>query len=1118
MRDNLYLAAIAIFALLNPTGAAAQALYGSLVGSVVDSSNAPVPGATVKITHTGTNQTRSMSTNDAGGYSFAALAVGAYDISISKEGFQTFVQRSVTLTINTVGRVDATLQVGNIVESVQVTAAAALLQTDRAEVRAEVTSDLLEKLPIFPGRNYEGLFVTLPGFAPPSNFGPIPTNPSRTLAFAVNGTSRSSNGLKIDGAGAKSVWMRMTAAFSPALESIETVNVVTNSFDAEQGLAGGAAVSVNIKSGTNVMRGSAFEYHSDNAIKSRSYFLPANQRKPKMVFNQFGGTLGGPIKRDKLFYFVSYDGTTDRRLADNNGGFYTVPTAAIRNGDMSASSTPVYDPATGASNGSGRTPFAGNIIPRARQNAIVTDKILPLLPLPTIGDRLANNFYAAGIASFTRYQVDTKFNWNVSDKLTTSFRVSTTPWNVYSDAAFGDLALGGSPLFSQAWTAGNSQGGVWNATATAVYTVSPTFIVDSYFGFTLEDYNEVPGRSNEKVGLDYLKIPGTNGPRQQDGGWPRFNVDTYAAIGIGQTNLPIWVHDPQYTYVANVNWTKGTHNIRFGGEVAREHMNHWEPGAARDTFTFAGGITSTLGGPTPNQYNSFGGFLLGLPSGIAKSTPWEEMTSRTWSHSLYIRDQWQATRKLTVSYGARWEYFPMGTRRDRGFHNYDFTSNKLIIGGIGGNPMNAGFTTSKKYIAPRFGIAFRPTDTWVIRAGYGISYDTWSIIRNMLSGYPVTTVYNVPVPNTFTPAGPLENGIPALPAPDLGNGIIDMPLNVNITVPANPYVRPYIQSWNLTIQKQLGRGFVGQAGYVASRTTHQVGRFNANSGRVLGAGLAGQPLFQRFGRTANTDVLSPYGNGTYDSLQTSLERRFANGYQIRFAYTWSKNIQIGGDTLTDGAPYIQIPEYMRLNRNVSPLDVRSNFSSMGVAELPFGAGKRWGNSNPVAKAVLSGWQVNGVLVMYTGEPFSASAAATSLNTPGSTQRADQVKQDVQYLGNTGPGQSWFDPLAFKAVTDVRFGSAGFNTLRGPGTVSLDLGVFRQFSIRERYKLEFRAEAFNATNTPHFSNPAGNVSNMVLNGDGTVRSLGGYTEITTVKGKGRDGIDERMLRFGLRLNF
>jgi Carboxypeptidase regulatory-like domain len=1105
---------LVIVMLWGPTSGAAQALYGSLIGSVVDPANATVPGATVRVTHTGTNQSRSMQTNDAGGYSFPALTVGTYDVSIEKTGFQTFTQTRVLLTINSVVRLDAKLQVGVVAESLQVTATAPVLQTDRGEVRSELTSENFANLPIALGRNYEGLFVTLPGFAPPSNFGPIPVNSSRTLAFAVNGTSRSSNGLKIDGATAKSAWMRMTAAFSPALESIEQVNVVTNSFDAEQGLAGGAAISVNIKSGTNAMHGSAFEYHTDNALKARPFFLPANQQKPKMVFNQFGGTLSGPIKKDKLFYFASYDGWTDRRLAD---GIFTVPTAAIRAGDMAGSSTPIYDPATGAPDGSGRTPFFGNIIPKERQSSIVTERILPLLPLPNVPDRLTNNYYAAGVASFTRHKVDTKFNWNPNDKLTTSYRVSTTPWRVYSDSAFGNTALGGPPLFSPAWTAGNSDGSVWNAGATAAYTFTPAFIVDSYFGFTRENYNEVPGRSSEKVGLDYLKIPGTNGSRSQDGGWPRFNVNNYAAMGIGQTNVPISVHDPQYSLGTNLNWLKGGHNIRFGGEIGREEMNHWEPSAVRDVFDFSGGITTTRGGPSPNQFNSFAAFLLGLPSGVTKVTPWEEMTSRMWTYSLYLRDQWLVTRKLTVSLGARWEYYPMGTRRDRGFHNYDFNTNKLIIGGIGNNPTNAGITTSAKYVAPRVGIAYRPASSWVMRAGYGISYDTWAIIRNLLYEYPGITNYIVPSANSFTPAGTLEAGIPAVAAPQLGNGIIDMPLDVSITVPSNPYVRPYIQSWNLTLQKEIGAGFVAQAGYVASRTIHQLGRYDANSGRVLGAGLQGRPLFQKFGRTATTDVLSPYGHATYDSLQASLDRRFASGYQVRLGYTWSKNIQIGGDTLSDSRPYIQIPEYNRLNRNVSPLDVRHNFNVTGFAELPFGPNKKWANSNTTLGALLSSWQVSGVLVMYTGEPFSVTAADTSLNTPGSTQRADQVVQDVKYPRKTGPGQSWFDPLAFKPVTEVRFGTAGFNTLRGPGTFNLDFGIFRRFAIGER-NLEFRAQAFNATNTPHFGNPGNNVSNMVLNPDGSIRSLGGYTEITTVKAKGRDGIDERVVQFGIRLSF
>ena len=458
------IAAISTIFVLNlaVTPGNAQALYGSIVGNVLDSTNASVPDAAVKITQKETNQTREGRTNAEGFYSFPTIPAGTYEVVVSKEGFQTVARNNVPLTINSVARVDLVLNVGVVAESVQVTAQAAVLQTDRAEVRSEVTSRTLENAPLPPGRNYENLFVTLPGFAPPSNFGPIPTNPSRTLAFSVNGASRSTVGLKIDGASSRSVWMRMNAAFSPSIDAIETVNVVTNSFDAEQGQAGGAAISVNIKSGTNALHGSAYEYHTNNNLKARPYFLPANQGKPKMIMNQFGGTIGGPIEKDKFFYFVSYERLMDRRLADNNAGLFTVPTAAIRKGDMSGSSNLIYDPATGNPDGSGRTPFAGNQVPVGRQDPIVTGKILPLLPLPTL-DTLTNNYYASGIARFNRNQVDSKVNWTASDKLSVSGRFSITPWSVYSDAAFGDDKLGGSPLYNQAWTAGNSDGSVRTA-------------------------------------------------------------------------------------------------------------------------------------------------------------------------------------------------------------------------------------------------------------------------------------------------------------------------------------------------------------------------------------------------------------------------------------------------------------------------------------------------------------------------------------------------------------------------------------------------------------------------------------------------------------------------------
>jgi Carboxypeptidase regulatory-like domain len=366
----------------------AQGLYGSLVGNVTDPATASVPWAKVKITHAQTNQVRATLTNIDGSYTFPAIPPGTYEIEISREGFQIFTQRNMPVTINTTVRVDASLVVGAATESVEVTGQTALLQTEGAEVRSEFTTNSLTSLPLPPGRNYELLFTTIPGFTPQANWGPLPTNPSRVTTSTVNGASHNAVSLTIDGASARSVWMRAIAAFAPALEAIETVNVVTNSMDAEQGFAGSASISLNIKSGTNNVHGTLFEYHTNNNLTARAFFLPANQNKPKFIQNQFGGTIGGPIRRNKLFYFLSWEATLESRLADNNANLFTVPTAAIRSGDMSGSPTPIYDPATGNPDGTGRTPFANNIVPANRQSRIVTEGILPLLPLPSFPNLL----------------------------------------------------------------------------------------------------------------------------------------------------------------------------------------------------------------------------------------------------------------------------------------------------------------------------------------------------------------------------------------------------------------------------------------------------------------------------------------------------------------------------------------------------------------------------------------------------------------------------------------------------------------------------------------------------------------------------------------------------------
>jgi len=328
--------------------------------------------------------------------------------------------------------------------------------------------------------------------------------------------------------------------------------------------------------------------------------------------------------------------------------------------------------------------------------------------------------------------------------------------------------------------------------------------------------------------------------------------------------------------------------------------------------------------------------------------------------------------------------------------------------------------------------------------------------------------------------------------------------------------RGYIQSWNFALQEELKWGFTGQVGYVATRQVKQLGFIEVNAG-TPGGGNASRPLFQKFGRSTSTRLITPLGTDHYDALQARLDRRFANGYQVQVAYTWSKAMGICCNDNSDGLPAIQLPQYYRLNRSVTGYDQPQVLAVTTIADLPFGKGKKW-LSGGVGRVLAGGWRVNSIFTASSGLPFSVTASGTSLNAPGNTQRADQVKPSVKKLGGIGPGQSYFDPFAFAPVTDERFGTAGFNSMRGPGSVNLDLGLFREFSIKDRFNLQFRAEAFNSTNTPHFANPGRNVANLQLNSDGTIRSLGGYTEVTGIKAGSREGVDERTIRFGLRFSF
>lgn len=1103
----------------HPLAAWGQVLYGSLVGNVKDVSDSAIVDAEITAKETATGFVRQVKSNEAGQFTLPTLPSGRYEITVTRTGFKLYSAKDITISANASTRLDATLQVGSVTEVLNVEAAPPALQTDRAEVRAEITAKQFETAPLPPGRNYTQMFKTLPGFSSPRNGNGPSVDPSRAALYNVNGVSRSSNVVRLEGAAVNQIWLPHLPGYTPALEAIEAVNVTTNSFDAETGLAGGAAVNVQIKSGTNDLHGSLFEYHNSNATKAKPFFLPAGERKPKAIFNQMGGTIGGPILRNRLFYFASYEGTWDRQFASR---LDTLPTAAIRRGDMSASPNQIYDPRTGAANGTGRVPFPDKQLPASLVDPVAL-KIQSMLVNPTYDNLLSANLFSAGNYAFNSRKFDGKLNWNAGDKLTMFARGGIQDHDFESGGILGELI--GAPYFATASVAGPTYGTTGNAAFGATYVISPNFILDGNFGFTLYDANSIERGLGKDLGRDLLGIPGTNGTRFFESGLPRFVVSNYATIGAqGNSTRPFFNRDPRYNWVGNATWTSGKHNVRFGFDTSFQQINHTQAefvGALHGPaggFTFSGGTTALNGGPAPNQFNSWASFLLGMPSALGRTlqVP-EEYNVRTWMHSFYLRDQWQATRNLTVSLGTRWELFPMPTRAETGLERYNVDTNKMEVCGLGSIPRDCGVAQSKRLLAPRVGLAYRLRSDFVLRAGYGITIDPYSLARPMRTNFPMMVVLNVNAPNAFASAGQLRNGIPAVPQPAVGNGIVDIPGTVAANSLDKRFIRGYVQSWNFTMQKTLRWGFVGQAGYVATRQINQTGFRELNYSPING-GQAGRILAQRFGRTAETRLTAPIGNSHYDSLQTSLNRRFANGFQFGASYTWGKGIGICCSENSDGLAAIQIPEYNHLNRSVINSNQPHNLVVNSSALLPFGKGQRWANGGGLLSKLAGGWQINAIWTAASGTPFSVSAAGTSLNAVGSSQRADQVKDKVQILGGAGRGLSYFDPFAFRPVTDARFGTAGFNTLYGPGLANLDLGVTREFAIRERIKLQFRAEAFNSTNTPHFANPGANVSNLQLNADGSVRNLGGYTEITGLQSTGRDGIDERVLRFGLRISF
>jgi hypothetical protein len=1077
-------------------------LYGTLVGTITDQSDAVVPKAEVTATNGATNQTYRAVTDDQGRYSIPDVLQGKYTLKVSATGFRSLVQNDFNVSINTVNRADLKLAVGQVSEQVTVEGQALMLQTDKSDVHSEIGAVAIENLPLTRYRNYQQLINLVPGAQPASFQNSITDTPGRAMATHVNGANAQSNNTRLDGAQNINVWLPHHVAYVAPSDTIETVNISTDAFDAEQGMAGGAAVTVITKSGTNNFHGSAFTFYDNQHLKARNFFQAPGTQKPFGTSLISGGTIGGPIIKNKLFFFGGWERTGER-----SGSLVTttLPTAAQRLGNFSAYNTKIYDPASSLNpDGSGRTQFQNNIIPASRISPQAL-AVQSLLPGTNLGTGATNNFFVSGTPNIVRNQYDMKVNYQVTDKLMIWGKYSLMDANVVAAPSLG--AAIGAGIGGDAGTGHTFQ---QLATIGSTYVLSPNMVLDANVGYTRMSQYVLGSDYGKNYGTDVFGIPGTNGSDPRQSGMPLFlfATSTYASIGNVNSWMPLFRTDETYTNSENLTWTHGAHEFRFGFDMIRYHLNHWQPelgGGPRGQFTINGSTTATVG-YSPNQFNSYASFLLGLPDDVEKSYQNILMTGREWQFGWYARDRWQVSRKLTVNIGLRYEYYPLMTRCcGKGLERYDPSTNLLYLGGRGNVPVDAGFSVSKKLFAPRVGLAYRLGEKTVIRSGYGISYDPIPFSRPLRGFYPLTINYVYVGANNYQPGSTLASGIPAPNFPDLSTGIINLPGNVTERSPWGGEIkRGYIQSWNFTVERELPGNMIGTVAYVGTQSTHMLADNDINSG-VPGSTNANLPL-AKYGRTAQLLEWGGYLSSNYHSLQTSVNKHLSSGLFVKGAYTWSKAIDFADD---DGWVTPQRMYGFQWNRAPAGYDRTHVFQLASIYELPVGKSKKFVNSGPAAY-ILGNWKLNGSLSAFTGTPFNVTASGTSVAAgPDNLQTADQVKADVQQIGGIGSGHSYYDPTAFAAVNAVRFGTTGRNILRGPGAFNIDLGLARDFPIKERLNLEFRTDCFNLTNTPKFANPAANVS-----------SPGSFMQITsTLSPQGGTALNtERQFRFSLRMTF
>jgi hypothetical protein len=1118
-------------------GARAQVVNATLLGTVTDASGAVVASAKVTALEQDTGTSHATETNGSGNYVFPDMPPGTYTIMVELTGFKKDTRKGVALLVNTSQRVDVQLQPGDLSQTVEVNASAPLLQTDRSDTGRNLDSSVVQTLPLSTNRNYQSLLNLVPGVAYTTIQHSQFFNASSSLQTEVNGGARQVNNYMIEGID-DNERTGLLQVVIPPIEAIQTVDVSTSNHDVVLGRSAGAVTNVILKSGTNEWHGSAYEFLQNSALDARSFFNPSIGH---MAYNYWGGTGGGPIKKNKLFIFGDYLRSTDHEA---NASLVTIPSLLSRTGNLSENPGKVYDPLTGdTSTGMGRTPFPGNTIPQSRIDPISL-KILQMIPAPNPPFNPvapSNNYYALLPFHKDTDYTDEKIDYNMSDKDRLSGRVSFQRPVIFQAPIFGSAGGPGNGGFQGTGIQKTYSSGInWN------HIFSSSLLMELRFG--------VAHYHNEATPSDYgsndaatLGIPNIN-VSQFTSGQVGVRLDSFTNGGgyglTGYVNSLPWVRAEANIDLVN-NWTKiqGNHTFRFGFDMRRlrDDLLQTQTYSPRGVYSFGASQTSCAGNcpgisgtgpdPTTSWANSMGSFLLDLPQVSNSGRDFSIIfpTFRAWEFFFYGGDKWQVSRKLTLDLGLRWELYPPATPAFPGqFSNYIPYANQLVIAGVGGNPMNMGMGNGLRYFAPRIGLAYRLTEKTVVRTGFGMSYTPFEDNKYAWDNYPVKgNVGLSPGASSYLPAmlpngqaASFQTGMPVPPAVAIpSNGILTLGSSFNATSmetdPLN-WRNPYVEAWNFSIQRELRAHFVLDLAYVGNHGVRIGVARNINVASVTAPTSAiGNTDYLLYPRTGTTTLYWDGMSTMYHSLQAKLDRRMANGIGITTAFTYGKGMgyQTGDDGGLQGF-YLAGQGHRNWARN--DFDRTFTFVQSYIYQLPFGKDKRFLNSSRMDH-LIGGWQLQGILTGMSGQPFNVTYSSTYLNAPGNGNTPVQVNPNVSILhginSTSNGGTAWFDATAFIAPpcqsatptsacpNGQQIGNMGRNALTGPGFFNLNLTLSKNTKLTERIGMELRLETFNTTNTTAFGNPDGGccTSNNANFGHvtGVLNPGGNGTEITGV---------------------